>query len=398
MTAPGAVSGSAKRAYWALRAAGAPHQYGLDGMAQPDAFLAGRRFWLVQALVWSAFAVNKCLSTLEFQRTNGLDIDLHTAIVKALLTATLGFAITSAFRLLFMRVATGNERRFFAITVAACLVGSVVFAFTQYELKYILGLTHNNPLLAWRSWFGLAPSRLVVLGAWTSVYVSLTFASEAARHRARTRELETAAATARSEMLRYQVNPHLVFNALTTVSGHVLNKDMEAADRAIQSLSRLLRYSLSDGDATSITLEQEIERVRLYLDVERTRFGDKLKTEFDIPETLRSVRLPPLLLQPLVENAMKHGLGRSTEGGVIQIRAANSGDRTIILVRNVTAPTALGDADDSGEGRVSFGLGLKNVKERLTMFFEGDASLEVVERTDTTFAVELNFPNLAETA
>jgi len=134
------------------------------------------------------------------------------------------------------------------------------------------------------------------------------------------------------------------------------------------------------------------------LDVERTRFGDKLKTEFDIPETLRSVRLPPLLLQPLVENAMKHGLGRSTEGGVIQIRAANSGDRTIILVRNVTAPTALGDADDSGEGRVSFGLGLKNVKERLTMFFEGDASLEVVERTDTTFAVELNFPNLAETA
>ncbi len=356
--------------------------------------LEGRRFWIIQLLVWTAFAVLEFYQIIEFRRANDIAIEIHDVIKKSMIPTVPGLVITSVFRLLFVRIAHWEERQFIAAAVGACLIGSVVFAYGQYEMKWLTGYYSHSQWSNWRNWLAYAPSRLVILGAWTSVYVSIVFLSEAMRHRARTKELETAAAKARSEMLRYQVNPHLLFNALNTVSGHVLNNDLPSADKAIQSLSRLLRFSLSDGEAASINLEQEIFRVKLYLDVEQTRFGDELQIAFDIAEDMKSVELPPLLLQPLVENAMKHGLARSTKGGSVSISARTDSGDGVIVVRNEIPENGVMESTD--DQKVCFGLGLKNVEERLAMFFDGPTSLSIIEKTKHAFSVELRFPHQAE--
>lgn len=366
-------------------------------MAKTDkgtgAFLEGRRFWMIQLIVWTAFFVLEVYQGVEFRRGNDIPIEMRVVLEKAMMPSVLGLVITSVFRLLFVRIAHWEERRLIATAVGACLVGSVLFAYGHYELKWLFDYHEHSQLTNWRGWLAYAPSRLVILGAWTSVYVAIVFLGEAMHHRARTKELETAAAQARSEMLRYQVNPHLLFNALNTVSGHVLNGDLSSADKAIQSLSRLLRFSLSDGEAASINLEQEIFRVKLYLDVEKTRFGDELKITFDIADEMKPVELPPLLLQPLVENAMKHGLSQSEKGGAVLICAKKEGPEGVIIVRNEMPEDGM--VEPNGVKPVSFGLGLKNVKERLEMFFDGKTSTTITENSKHAFAVELRFPYAA---
>ncbi len=348
------------------------------------------RFWLVQLIVWSAFAALEISGAIESRQADGIEIVLNDIALKAMIPTSLGFTITSIFRFILLRVQHFDEKRFVAVAVGICLVGSVVYAIGHYEMKYLLGFHATSQLSEWRNWLSHAPSRLVILGGWTSVYVALTFISETVRNRSRMGELETAAAKARSEMLRYQVNPHLLFNALNTVSGHVLNKDTASADEAIQSLSDLLRFSLSDDEATSISLDQEIHRLRLYLAVEQTRFGETLKTDFSIPDELRAVELPPFLLQPLVENAMKHGISKSTEGGLIEVRAEKAGEDIHIIVRDEISKGSLDM--ETKPAPVSLGVGLKNVTERLAMFYGDAARLDIIEDTDQSFAVRVVLP------
>ncbi len=352
-------------------------------------FFDGYQFWIIQIIVWSAFAILEIYQGIEFRRGNDLPIVMGELVKKSTYSTLPGFFVTSAFRFLFVRIVHWPERRFIAAAVIACIVGSLAVAIGQYWMKWLYGYVDQSPLGTWRYWLPFAPSRFVLLGVWTSVYVSIVFLSETMRQRARTKELETAAAQARSEMLRYQVNPHLLFNALNTVSGHVLNRDLASADKSIQSLSRLLRFSLSDGEAASINLEQEIFRVKLYLDVEKTRFGDELEIAFEISEEMKSVELPPLLLQPLVENAMKHGLSKSSKGGKVSIIAHAEGNDGVINIRNEIPENGF---DENGGDAVCFGLGLKNVEERLAMFFDGNTSLTVTENSKCIFDVELRFP------
>ncbi|WDI30164.1 histidine kinase [Hyphococcus flavus] len=357
---------------------------------------SGRRFWIAQLIFWTVFWAFDVLQGLEYRRLNELDPAVTATLLKSLMPTGLGLTITSCFRYLFVRIRHYDEKLFITVAFIACVLGSFIFAAGHYELKHIFGIYDSTQIFYWKKWGAYAPSRFIILAIWTGLFLYLLYAGEAARQRARLSELETAASRARSEMLRYQVNPHLLFNALNTVSGHVLNNDMQTADRAIQSLSDLLRCSLSDGDATSITLEQEIARVGLYLDVERTRFGDDLKTRFIIPDELKNIQLPPLLLQPLVENAMKHGLSRSAKGGEITVSARQHDGHTQIVVRNEIPENSL--LDYSAEKPASFGVGLKNVAERLDMFFDGDTSLEITEDTKLAFSVVLTFPSLSHGA
>ena len=135
--------------------------------------------------------------------------------------------------------------------------------------------------------------------------------------------------------------------------------------------------------------------MKLYLDVERTRFGEKLQTEFEIPDHVKEVQLPPLLLQPLVEKRHETRRFQKAPTGARFPFGANAADGVgSIVVRNETPASGL--LSGAKQNRPCFGLGLKNVKERLKVFFDGAASLKIVEETDLSFAVELRFPILAE--
>jgi LytS/YehU family sensor histidine kinase len=188
----------------------------------------------------------------------------------------------------------------------------------------------------------------------------------------REQEMLKLAAEAELRALRAQINPHFLFNALTTI-GYLIQTSPGRAFDVLMRLSGLLRMVLRSNEGLS-TIGEEIDLIESYLDIERARFEDRLRTHIDVPWELRSAQLPALLLQPLVENAVKHGIAGSVSGGEIRIEAALIEGRIILMTVTDTGQGSTHAEMRSGRNR---GVGLTNVERRLECLQDPEAKLIV---------------------
>jgi sensor histidine kinase YesM len=189
----------------------------------------------------------------------------------------------------------------------------------------------------------------------------------------RERERQTAALAtelvqARLQALRMQINPHFLFNTLNTISA-LIRENPDAADRMIVRLSELLRRTLERGDVQEVPLREEIEFLKSYLEIEQMRFPDRLTVTFDIEPKANELLVPHLILQPLVENALRHGIMPREEAGRVEISAMVAGDKLELRVWN--NGNGLSDASDLFDKSPREGIGLKNVRSRLAQLCGG---------------------------
>ena len=205
----------------------------------------------------------------------------------------------------------------------------------------------------------------VVLFLWCTLYFSIKQWQQAAHERDRLLRAETEARDAHLSALRYQLNPHFLFNSLNAVSTLVLKGDAPGATRMISQIAGLLRVSLEGPILAEIPLSQELDFAKRYLAIEQTRLGDRLHVEFDIAPDSLDASIPSMLLQPLIENAVLHGVGRLKQGGVITIQTAEEDNRLRIVVTN-SGPLHNADADREENRR---GIGLANTRERLRRLY-----------------------------
>jgi hypothetical protein len=225
------------------------------------------------------------------------------------------------------------------------------------------------------------------------VYFAILLGTQAADFARRFREsqlrasrLESELSTAQLRALRAQLQPHFLFNTLHAISALVV-KDPEAADRMIADLSDLLRLALEDVESVDVTVRRELELVERYLSIERTRFADRLNVSFAIePETL-DARVPSLILQPLVENAVRHGVSRRQTPGWIEIRAAREDGRLWLRIRD---GGAAGDRPEKGELRE--GVGFRSTRSRLEYLYGADHSFGYGFDPDGVFWVAVSIP------
>ena len=207
--------------------------------------------------------------------------------------------------------------------------------------------------------------------AWSAFYIAMVAQSKALGAQRRAAEAESAARAAQVRALRYQVNPHFLFNTLNSLSSLVMSGRPEEAESMILKLSTFFRSSLSLDPSADVTLAEEIALQSLYLDIERVRFPRRLKVEIDIPAELETARLPALVLQPVVENAIKYGVSPTRDKVTLRISAREAGPgRFRLEVANDGKP---GPAKRSDNGFEGTGVGLGNVCERLRARF-GDAA------------------------
>jgi two-component system LytT family sensor kinase len=226
-------------------------------------------------------------------------------------------------------------------------------------------------------------------GAWAALYLALSSAAQLRTAERRAARAEAEAHSAQLRALRYQVNPHFLFNTLNSLSSLVMARRSEEAETMIVNLSTFFRSSLALDPAEDVTLADEIRFQRLYLDVEKVRFPNRLMVETDIPPDLEAAMVPPLLLQPIVENAIKHGVARSREPVTVAIRALEQNGCLLLEVEN-------GGAEAAGEDAHGTGVGLINVCDRLAARFGDQARCDHGPLPGGGYSVTISMPLVIE--
>jgi len=287
-------------------------------------------------------------------------------------------------RLLWLLRGRSFPQRVVCGVVGAFVMSVVLTVATQSLNRIIFPIPELGPL-------DLAESgqwALVWLGyflAWTGTHLALTYHWESEDYRRRAALLTRTTREAQLAALRYQLNPHFLFNALNSISSLVGEDRNADAETMLLNLATFLRSTLTDEPSGTISLREEIELQRLYLDIEQARFGDRLKVEIDLPVDLAGLRVPPLILQPLVENAIRHGVARSEAPMTIRIAALDAGGNVAVLVED---DGNVGAAEPAQGG----GLGHANVRDRLRTHYEGRARLEAGPREKGGYRASLEFP------
>jgi len=221
--------------------------------------------------------------------------------------------------------------------------------------------------------------------AWASFYIAMSSAGRLRAAERRAVRAEREAQTAQLRALRYQVNPHFLFNTLNALSSLVMSRRPEEAETMIVNLATFFRTSLALDPGEDISLEREIEFQQLYLDIEKIRFPNRLDVRIEVPADLLGARIPPLLLQPLVENAIKHGVARTPEPVILSIAAREEDARLVLSVENDRGPKDPAGASGGG-------VGVANVRARLAARFGPEAECEQRAITGGGYRVTLSMP------
>lgn len=236
----------------------------------------------------------------------------------------------------------------------------------------------------WRQTFDLAIGRYFVLVAWAALYLALLAGAQARAAERRGERFRTAAKAAELRSLRYQVNPHFLFNTLNSLSALVMTGKADRAEQMIQTISRFYRHSLADDPTGDVTLEDEIDLQEHYLAIEAVRFPERLRIRVDLPGELAGYKVPGMILQPLIENSVKYGVSASARPVTISIVAREEYGRLVLTVSD----------DGPGKGKANsngFGIGLANVRDRLVARFGAEASIASGPTMDG-YETELRLP------
>jgi LytS/YehU family sensor histidine kinase len=240
------------------------------------------------------------------------------------------------------------------------------------------------PMEHWYEYFSGALSATYLFVCWMGVYFGFKYYESMQAQREAVLRASTLAQEAQLKMLRYQLNPHFLFNTLNAISTLILDNQNRTANHAVTRLSEFLRYTLDQDPMKKVTVAQELEALNLYLNIEKMRFGSRLTIRLDIAEPATVMLMPSLLLQPLLENAVGHGIETLPEGGTVSVRGRVEGSALVLEVSNPVAPGLR-------TSRRGNRMALDNIRQRLALAFPGQSSVDVLEG-DVAYRVRLRFP------
>jgi len=227
-----------------------------------------------------------------------------------------------------------------------------------------------------------------LLAAWAALYYGINYYILLEEQIDQRERLESQASSAQLAMLRYQLNPHFLFNTLNSISTLVLLKQTERANAMLARLSSFLRYTLANESTAKVTLAQEVETLKLYLEIEKMRFEDRMRPHFRIDAETIGARLPSLLLQPLIENAIKYAVTPSEDGADIWLTASREGS----AVRIEVADSGGDSASAEMSATQSTGVGLANIRERLQQAYGNAHGFTTKKNEHGGFSVIIEIP------
>jgi two-component system, LytTR family, sensor kinase len=342
-----------------------------------------RAFWILQSAGWVGYFLLRTLSGIA--NNMGWSFVFHTA----LLTGT-GYSLTLLMAAVYRRLI--RLRPLFTWISSILIVLVAASAFSAIETWSHATFVRPGSSPQGLQFLGAILLNFSLLIAWSALYYSINYYLLLEQQTDRLLRLQNQASSAQLAMLRYQLNPHFLFNTLNSISTLVLLKQTERANAMLSRLSSFLRYTLVNEPTGEVTVTQEVETLKLYLEIEKMRFEDRLRPHFDIDPGAARARLPSLLLQPLVENAIKYAVTPQEEGADISITAKRNGDRVQITV----ADTGPGAEDHWVKAQQSTGVGLANIRDRLAQAYGEHHRFETQTNIRGGFSVIIEIPYQTE--
>jgi two-component system LytT family sensor kinase len=335
-------------------------------------------FWGLHTLGWSAYLITQYMGALLYEKP-------ASYIKVVLVAAASGFLLSAPLRYVYRWLWSQRP----LVLIPAVLLTAWIIALTWRVVinasygYFVVDWMENEP---WYSYFSGALSSTYLLFCWSGLYFGIKYYETLQREREEVLKASALAQEAQVKMLRYQLNPHFLFNTLNAISTLVLDGQGKVANQAIGRLSEFLRYTLDQDPMKKVTLRQEMEALNLYLGIEQLRFGDRLRLEYEIDEAAYSGLVPSLILQPLVENSLKYAIAPREEGGRLRIIAQLDGANLKLAVADDGPGLPVGV--ELGEGR---GVGFRNTRERLAALY-GDHQKLAVRFARPGLRLEITLP------
>lgn len=335
-------------------------------------------FWSLHAGGWLAYGLAVYFGFLFYKRPAGIGPVIAIA-------AAAGFVLSIPMRYIYRAVWRRGERWVIPVVLATSYVTALAL-----RIAINIACQHFVDPNPFNSLFDLFDGALIstyLLLCWSGLYLGIKYYESRQQQQEAVLKAVTLAQEAQLKMLRYQLNPHFLFNTLNAISTLILDNQNRKANHAIMRLSEFLRYTLDQDPMKRVTLRQEIEALDLYLGTERLRFGDRLRLEYAIEGAALDALVPSLLLQPLLENSLKYAVSTREQGGMVRIEGRARGAMLEISV----VDDGPGISDRSRPAERRGGVGLRNTRERLAVLY-GDSYRFAVLNSHPGLRVEMGLP------
>jgi sensor histidine kinase YesM len=336
-----------------------------------------RLYWLAQAIGWTSYVALLMLATYA-NNPEKLDLKLVANLFSLIFFGITGTHIMRKFYFkmhwLELRLAPLLPRVLLGALVTSLLISLTTTTFSVLiDAKEIETLTFLNSVIH-------VFSILVLVVFWNSIYFTYHFFQKSRKQELNNVTLEASRNEIELKNLRSQLNPHFLFNSLNSIRA-LIDLEPAKAKVSVTTLSNLLRKSLILGKENLVPLNEELEMVSNYLELEKIRFEERLEVKWNLDESLKDFEIPPFSLQMLVENAIKHGISNLVDGGAISIETYHFEDKVMIKVSNT------GELQEQTEDVLTgAGIGLENTKRRLALQFKGAAAFELFQEKNEVVA------------
>jgi sensor histidine kinase YesM len=370
------------------------------------------RYWIFQAIGWGSFALINTFFAFSFDKLTNRFFE------RLAIFLFLGIIFSQIMREIIIRVGILQNNlskqlfQFFLLTFSLALVASYInveslsaFNLLKDDEKALLarpdvGFWLNKLLLVLSSGF----SYFILFFIWSLIYFMYHYVTKSRKQQLDTLQLEALVKELELQTIKAHINPHFIFNSLNSIRALVV-ENPERARAAVTELSNILRSSMQSEKHETVPLEKELDIVKDYLALENMRFEDRLKIEYQVDEDTLDQPVPPMMLQTLVENAIKHGISKQINGGIVKIISDFKGNFHELAVQNTGYLNGNANADASHSGKnlnagnlyvvedhVGKGFGLSSTTNRLSLIYGDKASFEIKQLNPSLVQARILLP------
>ena len=343
------------------------------------------QFWTLQISGWLGYAAFVFVAIIRPQ-FDDIDFNFQGQIINLILETLSGFFLSYLQWLFIQRIVHLPVRKtlFFSF-LSAAILGLFYNILKLSFFKIIVHQQHWNEAWNMLEFGGWLLFSLTTMFAWTSIFFIMLYNTKLQKEHEMLLRAQTAAKDAQLQMLRYQLNPHFMFNTMNAISTLIYKHENDKANEMLDKLCEFFRYTLDQKAKSKTTLQKELELLDIYLSIEKVRFAERLSINMQISNVVLDCQVPSMLLQPLVENAVKYAIEPRKQDGFITIAAEQLNGRLVIDVLD----NGNGKNDEVSKG---LGIGISNTKARLDAMFNGDYEINITSNSHNGTTVSISIP------